>query len=212
MARTISSRRSELALDKPAVTRFSESLNLDVSSHTKTQIPTNRKNSRSPGKPSKARSGKTQADGKRPRIRERAAKELEAPQKVTKPCPLKYQKIDVGNTSWNFRRSPRFKRLKLSLLKTKERRNPFFRWKGILKKIKIPNAKTQSRYMAILSDGLLFTGGRLGIGLTSQIRIVRKLSFRNTEILLSKLPFWATSYSTSDVRDIVRLSYKDGVR
>lgn len=114
-----------------------------------------------------------------------------------------YQKWDLSNEPMNFKRSPRLKQLRESLRQTKEGRNPYFRFKDLFRKVKVRTQRHYDRYMSILEDGLLITKRSIGIRVTPLIRKVKKLSFRELEILISKLPFWATSYRPATIYRLV---------
>jgi hypothetical protein len=114
--------------------------------------------------------------------------------KKPKKPKVKFQKWDLTHEPWNFKRSPSLRRLKKSLIQVKRGKCPYFKFKDLFRKIKIRTLGRYNRVMSILEDGLLVTARPIGIRLTAQIRRVRKLSFRDLETLVSKLPFWATSY------------------
>lgn len=184
-------------------------INTTRSHKTKTHSSTIRCIAPDSREPRKVPEKKISADGKRELIGTRAAKELDTPKKVYRPYRLIYQKLELGLTSWNLKRSPRLKKLKLSIKKVIEGRNPFYKWKDILTNVKISNMETYNRYKTVLEGGFLFTRRSIGDWVEPQIRIVRKLSFHMMEILISKLPFWATSYSIAKIYDVVRIAKRD---
>jgi hypothetical protein len=115
--------------------------------------------------------------------------------RVRNPKPkLIYQKWDLSNEPWNFLRSPSLRRLKSSLMKVKRGLCPFYEFKDLFKKVEIRTSGRYNRILALLEGGLLYSALPIGSRITPQIRKVRKPSFRNLEIIVSKLPFWATSY------------------
>jgi hypothetical protein len=118
---------------------------------------------------------------------------------------LIYQKMDLANEPWNLLRSPSLKRLKKSLAQVKKGNNPFYKFKDQLREVKIRTLGRYNRLMSALSGGLLFTAYPIGCWVTPCIRKVRKLSFRDLEILVSKLPFWATSYRPATLHRVVNI-------
>jgi hypothetical protein len=123
---------------------------------------------------------------------------------------LIYQKWCINHESWNLKRSPRLRRLKNSLAKVKGGRNPFYQFKDLFQNVKIRNLGEYNRYKAILEDGFLLTGRSIGIWITPQIRRVKSLSIREMEIVISKLPFWATSYEFSQIRRLALMISNHG--
>jgi hypothetical protein len=118
---------------------------------------------------------------------------------------IKYQKWELDEEPWNLKRSPRLRQLKKAKLKVKYGRNPFFQFKDLFSKVKIQNLGVANRYMTILKGGLLLTKRSIGTWVTPQIRRVASPSFRELEIIISKLPFWATSYSFPKIRKLAFL-------
>lgn len=116
---------------------------------------------------------------------------------------LIHQKMVIQHELWNLKRSPHLRRLSRAVTKVKEGRNPFFKFKDLFQSVKIRHPDDYTRYNAILEGGILLTRRSIGIRLTNQIRKVKKLSYREMEILISKLPFWATSY---EYQQIARLA------
>jgi hypothetical protein len=110
-----------------------------------------------------------------------------------------FQKWNLDNESWNLKRSPRLKRLRWSLAKVVKGENPFYKFKDLLKKVKVRSLGAYNRYKSILDGGFLVGARSIGIRVTPQIRKVVSLSFREMEILISKLPYWATSYESCDI-------------
>jgi hypothetical protein len=126
---------------------------------------------------------------------------------------IKYQKWDLSAESWNFLRGSRLKRLRKSLNQVIEGRNPFYKFKGIFNNVKIHNLGYYNRLTAILDNGYVLSGRPIGIGIVPPIRRVWKLSFREVEFLISKLPFWATSYKYSKIYKLAMvISYNQPVR
>jgi hypothetical protein len=115
---------------------------------------------------------------------------------------IKFQKWDLDNEPWNLKRSPCLARLKNSLSLVKEGKNPFFKFKDLLTKIKIRTLGEYNRYMTILEGGLILTRKPIGIKVTPLIRKVKTLSFRDIEIIVSKLPYWASSYESCDIQKL----------
>jgi hypothetical protein len=144
-------------------------------------------------------------DGGEPRTR--------AP-KVKRPwVKVKYQKWDLTQESWNFKRSPRLKKLRKSLNQVIKGNNAFYKFKAIFANVKISTPGEYNRYMSILSEGLLVTARPIGIRITPLIRKVRNLSYQDLEFLISKLPFWATSYETAKIHKLalaIRFSQSNG--
>jgi hypothetical protein len=124
------------------------------------------------------------------------------PKDKTRRGRVKYRKWILDSQSWNFKRSPCLKQLKNSLRKVVRGANPFYEFKDLFKKVKVDTLGIYNRLKSILNGGLLVTTRSIGFGLIHPIRKVGRLSFREMELLVSKLPFWATSYSYSDIRAI----------
>lgn len=115
-----------------------------------------------------------------------------------------YRKMVIDHELWNLRRSPHLKQLKRAILQVKRRRNPFFKFKNLFRKVKVRNPGDYSRYNTILKGGIFLTRKSIGIKVGTNIRKAKKLSYRDLEILISKLPFWATSYR---YRQMTELAY-----
>ena len=115
---------------------------------------------------------------------------------------LIHQKMVIRQELWNLKRSPHLRRLSRAVAKVKEGRNPFFKFKDLFRKVKVRHPGDYNRYNTILSGGILFTRRSIGIRLTDQIRKVKKLSYREMETLISKLPFWATSYEYQQIANL----------
>jgi len=122
---------------------------------------------------------------------------------------LIHQKMVIQHELWNLKRSPHLRRLTRAVAKVKEGRNPFFKFKNLFRTVKIRHPGDYHRYNTILEGGILLTKRSMGIRLTDQIRKVKKLSYREMEILISKLPFWATSY---EYKQIAQLAFAIGNR
>jgi hypothetical protein len=123
-----------------------------------------------------------------------------------------YQKMVIDHELWNFKRSPNFKQLKFSVAKVKEGRNPFFKFKDLFQQVQIRSPDELSRYNAILKGGILLSKRSIGIRITPLIRKVRKLSCRDMEFLISKLPFWATSYRHDQMIKLAFVIYSHSLR
>jgi hypothetical protein len=123
-----------------------------------------------------------------------------------------YQKMVIDHELWNFKRSPNLRRLKFSVAKVKEGKNPFFKFKDLFREVQIRSPDELSRYNAILKGGILFTKRSIGIRITPLIRKVRKLSCREMEFLISKLPFWATSYRHDQMIKLAFVIYSHSLR
>jgi hypothetical protein len=117
-----------------------------------------------------------------------------------------YQKWHIPQESWNLKRSPRLVRLRKSLAKVVRGKCPFYQFKDLLRNVKIRSLGSYNRYKSILEGGFLLTRRSIGIGILPPIRKVVNLSFREMEILISKLPFWATSYDKSHIRRVAILA------
>jgi hypothetical protein len=115
---------------------------------------------------------------------------------------FKYQKWILEDESWNLKRSPRLKKLKKNFKKVVRGKNPYYQFKDVFKNVKIRNLGNLDRYKSILKGGFLATTRSIGIRVTAQIRKVENLSTRDMEILISKLPFWATSYTLPEMRKL----------
>jgi hypothetical protein len=115
---------------------------------------------------------------------------------------FKYQKWIFEDESWNLKRSPRLKKLKKNFKKVVEGRNPYYQFKDVFKNVKIRHLGNLDRYKSILNGGFLATTRSIGIRVTAQIRKVENLSIRDMEILISKLPYWATSYTLPEIRKL----------
>lgn len=116
-----------------------------------------------------------------------------------------YDKVDLTTEPWNLKRSPRLKLLLVRVNEIKEGFNPFFKFRRIFKRTKIKNCNVYNRCMKVLNGGLIYTDQTIGIKLTGHIRKVSHLTKRSLEILLSRLPFWASSYTCSQIHDLVRM-------
>jgi hypothetical protein len=116
------------------------------------------------------------------------------PEALPPRVKVKFQKWDLSKESWNFKRSPSLTRLKKSLRRVIEGNNAFYKFKSIFRNVKITTPERYNRCMSILYGGLIVSTKPIGIGIVPPIRKVRKLSFQDLEFLISKLPFWATSY------------------
>jgi hypothetical protein len=129
-------------------------------------------------------------------------------QRIPKPKrdrnKIKFHKWELDSESWNFKRSPHLIRLRKNLNKVIGGRNPFYRFKDLFKR-KILKPGILKRLNNLLDGGLLVTTRALGVGIKHPIRKVRKLSFQDMELLISKLPFWATSYSFTTISKIAFL-------
>lgn len=198
----------ELASSKPVgyVRKDYNLTNTACSHNRKTQTKSGRWTEIASRKPRKVSENKVSADGKSELFGTLAAKELNAPKKAYKPYRLIYQKLELGLAPWNLKRGARLRKLKLSIQKVREGRNPFYKWKDILANVKISNVETYNRYKAVLEGGFLFTRRSIGDWVEPQIRIIKRLSFHMMETLISKLPFWATSYSIATMYDVVRIT------
>jgi hypothetical protein len=115
---------------------------------------------------------------------------------------FRYQKWLFEDESWNLKRSPRLKKLKKNFKKVVAGKNPFYQFKDVFKNVKIRNLGNLDRYKSILKGGFLATTRSIGIRVTAQIRKVGNLSTRDMEILISKLPYWATSYTLPEIRKL----------
>jgi hypothetical protein len=122
-----------------------------------------------------------------------------------------YQKWRFPDEPWNLLRSPSLRRLKLSLMRVKKGNNPFYKFKDLCRHVKIRTPGRYKRFMSILSGGLVITPLPLGCWVSPQIRKVRKLSFQDLETLISKLPYWATSYEPEIFHKIAVLVENDHV-
>jgi hypothetical protein len=105
------------------------------------------------------------------------------------------QKWQLTKEPWNLKRSPRLRRLRKALNQVVRGQNPFYKFKDLFKSVEIRTLGRYNRVMSILKDGLVISTKSIGIRVTAQIRKVKRLSFRDVEFLISKLPYWATSYS-----------------
>jgi hypothetical protein len=118
-----------------------------------------------------------------------------------------WEKIQIPEDSWNLKRSPRLKRLKASRNQVRKGFCPYRKFKDLFKSVKIHSLKVYNRYKPILENGLLLTRRSIGNRVTPQIRKVTRLSFKEMEIIISKLPFWATSYTIMEIYDVARVAF-----
>jgi hypothetical protein len=118
---------------------------------------------------------------------------------------LKYRKWLLESQSWNFKRSPYLARLRKNLNKVIEGDNPFYRFKDVFRKGRINIPGKYNRLKNLLDKGLLVTTRTIGVGIIYPIRKVRKPSLQEVEFIISKLPFWATSYKFTTIRKIAFL-------
>jgi hypothetical protein len=121
-----------------------------------------------------------------------------------------YQKLVLDDEPWNFKRSPSLKLLKKSIQRVKERNNPFYEFKDLFCKVKIRNLEEYNRYKSILEGGFFLTRRSIGIGIVPPIRKVKNLSFQDMEFLISKLPFWATSFQLFQMKELALAMYHRG--
>jgi hypothetical protein len=120
-------------------------------------------------------------------------------------------KLDIPDELVRFKRSRDFKDLKRSLRATNGGRNPFYRFRAALKNLRRCPTHIQDQISSALEGGLIMTDKYFpGIRITNRILMVKKPSWWDTEILLSKLPYWATSYTTPVIHKIVSLVKKRG--
>lgn len=121
-------------------------------------------------------------------------------------CRVLDQKWIIDTELWNLKRSPHLKALRRSVNKAKEGKNPFFRFKDLFRKVKIRSPGEYNRYKSILEDGFFLTRKSIGIGIIPPIRRVKRLSYQEMEFLISKLPFWATSYKFAEICKLARVA------
>jgi hypothetical protein len=118
---------------------------------------------------------------------------------------VKFQKWDLTNESWNLKRSPCLRRLTSSLNKVKHGKNPYFQFKDLLVSARVRSLGAYNRYKSILEGGFFVSAKPVGVWITPQIRKAKNLSFQDMEILISKLPFWATSYTPAQIARLLSL-------
>jgi hypothetical protein len=151
------------------------------------------------------------ARGLSPPIEDGCSLEKGSPGRTSKRKII-YQKLVIDRELWNFKRGPNFKQLKKSIVKVKEGRNPFFKFKDLFQQVQIRAPDELRRYNAILKGGILLSKRSLGIKITPLIRKVNKLSYRDMEFLISKLPFWATSYRHDQMIKLAFVIYSHSLR
>lgn len=91
--------------------------------------------------------------------------------------------------------------------------SPFHRRRGILKEFSFDSLplKLKNRIARTLSGNLIFTKIPVGLPLSSTIHYVCNPSFKLCKFLLTKLPYWVTSYTLLDVKYIGQ-TLKKGAR
>jgi hypothetical protein len=116
-----------------------------------------------------------------------------------------FHKWEFDEESWNFKRSPRLKQLRNNWFKTVKGRNPFYRFKDLFKNVKINTLGMYNRLKALLDRGLLVTTRSIGVGIKHPLRRISSPSIQDVEFIISKLPFWVTSYKFSEISKIAFL-------
>jgi hypothetical protein len=102
----------------------------------------------------------------------------------------------------------RLKLLSKSINSIRRGYSPLHRFKEVFKGFLKTDLKTQQKVISLLEGGLIHSDKSVGILLSKEIYRVTNPSLKLADFILSRVPFWGTSYSLSDIKDIVCLLKK----
>jgi hypothetical protein len=143
-----------------------------------------------------APSGKVSLSRKNPNANQVLAKRVEK---------FKFTKLVIPQELRGSLNPSKIKTLSVSLNSIRGGYSPYYRFRNIFKDFKRCRLHIQQKIQCLLDNALIFTKIPVGIPLTENIRLVRGPTLKICDFILSRVPFWGSSYTKSVILDIVCL-------